>query len=177
MRNLAIAIVALAAASCSASDPRQAQITADLLEDQSRIASISNRLPPDEREMFGNYVASRTFVGPFSKPITNERGEDPATVGEAIELMREIKRRNERLLELEVQREAEIAPLRAELERLAQASEAARWAPPQVREHNAMVDRINAVQERYRLQIERLMETGEVTPSPVGSSGAPAGAE
>lgn len=158
MRSVTMALLLLVLAACSGTDPKATAITPELLEDQEKIAAIANRLEPEERALFGGYVASRAFIASgFGRPVVNAAGDDPATVGEAIDLMREIEARNERIQALAAERDVALAPLLEDLEVLADASEAAGWAPREVEAHNAMVERINAIRDDYQSRIDALV--------------------
>lgn len=87
MRRVLIVAAALMVAACQG-DVRSERLTPELIEDQARIERVSNRLDPEERRLFGAYLLRRSYVSSgYVKPIVNAEGNDPATVGEALEIM------------------------------------------------------------------------------------------
>lgn len=102
MRGLAVAVVgSLLLAACSG-DVQNTKLTPDLLENQAKVSSISNRLAPEDRPVFSRYLLSRqTSALPFGQPIQilTKDGKDPATVREALNLTRA-------LMALEAERDA-----------------------------------------------------------------------
>lgn len=142
--------------SCSG-DPKAAPISAELMADGARIQSISNRLEPADREKFGQYLLNRQMVSTgMVKPLVTADGKDPATVGQAIELVEQWNRRAEERKALVTERDAKIGVLRAKRERLSDIAEAAGWAPAQTQASNAVIAEIEAVQAEYEPKLAAL---------------------
>jgi hypothetical protein len=153
--TLAIALVLLSA--CGAADPKATAITPAMLENRAQLEAVANRLEPADRGLFGQYVASRSFVAAgLGPPIVKADGSDPATVGEAIELMRRLEAKGERRDALEAERKDKLVPMQAEADRLVEVAREAGWAPAQVNESNAMGERINALNADYDARIAAL---------------------
>lgn len=141
---LALAMIGLA--SC-AGDPRQTPLTPDLLEDQQALSSISNRLEPAERADFNRYVLNRT-VGSRVLPdqaALMPNGKDPATVAEAISLMRAIAKRNAEVQKLTDQRDAALKEIGASMDATSTSD---------IKAYNALVERYNTTNDTFGKQIK-----------------------
>jgi hypothetical protein len=94
MKRLVIAAVCgLALAACSPK-PHDIKITPDLLGDPAEVQAVSDRLDPAERPVFARYLLSRAAaaspMGAHAILILAPGGKDPATVGEALTLTRQV---------------------------------------------------------------------------------------
>lgn len=94
MRRLVIAAVCgLALAACSPK-PHDIKITPELLGDPAKVQAVSDRLDPAERPVFARYLLSRAAaaspLGAHAVLILAPGGKDPATVGEALVLTRQV---------------------------------------------------------------------------------------
>jgi hypothetical protein len=133
--------------SCSPS-PLETKITPELLDSPEKIAKVANRLPPAERHLFSRYVAGRMFVASgFGKPLTNERGKDPATVGEAIALVKQMDARHASADAFKKEAEKAEAAVQARLKALEEPMIASGYAAGPTNAHNAVVDEINALRK------------------------------
>lgn len=153
---LAGSAIALLVSGCG-QDPKGTAITPSLLEDQGRIQSISNRLEPADREKFGRYVLNRTMThSGLAKPLVNDSGQDPKTVGEAISLVDAWGANRAKAEELRAERDARIAELDAKRDRLNEIAEASRWAPGPTEAANAVIKEIEAVHAEYEPRLAAL---------------------
>jgi len=155
--TMTLLLTAALLAGCSP-DPKTVQITPALLENPDQIQKISNRLEPADRELFGRYVLGRTLNAQtgFGQPITNAQGKDPATVAEAIDLMKAVDATNARREALTAEQDVKLAELDKKLEALNGPMEASGWAPKETEAYNAVVREKNAVIEDYRKRFEAL---------------------
>lgn len=145
------------ALSACGGDPKGAAINAEMMADRARIQSISNRLEPADREKFGQYLLNREMVSTgMVKALVTADGKDPATVGQAIELVEQWGRRAAERKALETERDAKIDVLRTKRERLSDIAEAAGWAPAQTQASNAVIAEIEAVQAEYEPRLAAL---------------------
>lgn len=115
-------------------------LTASLLEDQARLERVSNRLSPQDREMFGRYLARRRMTAAIgSTPIVGADGHDPHTVGDAIRLTR-------RMAGIEAERDAALEAATAKREA----------AGDDIPRYNAAVNEYNAALEEYAAKVKAL---------------------
>lgn len=155
--SLAACCAAILIASCGASDPKAVRVTSELLQDQTQLQAVSNRLEPADREAFGRYALNRSLTSTgMVRPLVDAQGRDPETVGDAIALVRQWEARKVQRDAITAERDAKIAVLRAKRERLSEVAEAAGWAPPQTQAANAVIAEIEAVEAEYAPRIEAL---------------------
>jgi hypothetical protein len=87
------AVCGLALTACSPK-PHDIKITPELLGDPARIQAVTDRLDPGERPVFARYLLSRAAaaspMGAHAILILAPGGKDPATVGEALTLTRQV---------------------------------------------------------------------------------------
>jgi hypothetical protein len=139
-------------------DPKATKITPALLENPDQIQKVSNRLEPGDRELFGRYVLGRTLSAKtgFGKPITNAQGKDPATVAEAIEVMKAAAAADARRDALTAERDAKLAELDKKKEALREPMEKSHWAAKETEAYNAVIEEKNAVQKDYETRFEAI---------------------
>lgn len=92
-RFVIAALCGLALTACSPK-PHDIKITPELLGDAAKVQAISDRLEPGERTVFARYLLSRAAaaspMGAHAILILAPGGKDPATVGEALALTRQV---------------------------------------------------------------------------------------
>lgn len=92
-RFVIAAVCGLALAACSPK-PHDIKITPELLGDPAKVQAVSDRLEPGERTVFARYLLSRAAaaspMGAHAILILAPGGKDPATVGEALTLTRQV---------------------------------------------------------------------------------------
>lgn len=138
-------------------DVRSTPVTPKLLENTSAIQRIGNRLDPEERQLFGSYVMGRALSTSTGwRSVQNAKGNDPGTVGEAIDLMRAQNARAEQVQALYAERDARWKEMDKIHEVLRQKAEAADWAPKETDASNAFGDQMNAMQEDYGKRVAAL---------------------
>jgi hypothetical protein len=87
MRNLSIALTALALVACGAADVKETPLNSVNFDDPGEIQAIALDLEPADRAGFQQYVAGRMVGATFGGVgLTRPTGELPATVGEAVAL-------------------------------------------------------------------------------------------
>jgi hypothetical protein len=134
-RTVAGLAVALALAACG--DVTQTKLTGDILNSPAKVQKIATDLKPADRPVFARYLLSRGG-GPVLQ-ILNEKGEDPATVGEALALTRG-------MMALEAEREAKQAAASAAMEAAGTNS---------ITEYNAAVQAYNAAQADFSTKAKK----------------------
>ena len=143
--KLAAVLAAMVLAACSG-NVQQRELTPDLFEDRQELASISNRLEPGDRKYFNQYAMSRAIMMPGA-PITMPNGKDPATVDEAIKLMRAREVREAEVRQLEKEASAKTDAIKAEMNRIGLSDAKA---------YNAQVDLYNSTGKEYGAKLDEL---------------------
>jgi hypothetical protein len=142
-RTTLLLTLSVVLAACGA-DVRETKITPELLESPKNLTKVMNRLEPVDRKDFSRYVAGRAFiVAGFGKPLVNHEGKDPATVAEALSLIRAADGRSRRGEAVRAEGDKMEALLEAKLEALRGPMEASRWAPGPTEAYNAVVKELN----------------------------------
>ena len=159
LKSTAIAMATLLLAACGG-DVRDTKITPELLEKPELAAKVANRLEPADREIFGRYLMGRlvsaTPLGALGKPLVNSEGKDPATVGEAIDLMKKADQLQVRRDALIAERQAKEDELRKKREGLSAIAEASGWRAKETDASNAVIDEIEALRKEYQAKIEAI---------------------
>lgn len=147
-RVAVLAVAMICVAGCSG-DPRETPLTPNLFEDQQALTGIANRLEPADRAEFNRYVLNRTVgsrVFPDQAALM-PNGKDPATVADAISLMRAIGKRNSEVQKLTDQRDSKLEEISASLSAVSTSD---------IKAYNELVDQYNATGETYGEQIKQL---------------------
>lgn len=158
LRRTILVIAAAGLLSGCSPDPKATKITPELLEDPTKIQKVANRLEPADRELFGRYVLGRTIsakTGLGASP-TNAQGKDPATVAEAIEIMKTFDANAKRREALAAERDAKIAELEKKLEALKGPMEQSGYAPKETEAFNAVGREKTALWDDYEKRIEAI---------------------
>lgn len=90
MKRLSIAAAMLAVSLTACGKIEDTKLTPELLESQSRLEKVSNRLSPEDRKLFGNFVMQRKMAAGGLATHASSLKKDPETVGQAISVMRKI---------------------------------------------------------------------------------------
>jgi hypothetical protein len=152
-----LALVAACWLSACSGDVRSTKLTPELLEDQAKLQRVVNRLEPQERKLFAQYLMNRAVMasplGAMGSTLVTSAGKDPATVGEAIEVVRRADDLSAKRDVLIKARDAKEAVLDAKRKKLNDVAEAAGWASKEVDAANVVVDEIKAMRQDYDARI------------------------
>lgn len=138
MKRFAIITMCVLALAACAPKPHDIKLTPDVLADSAKVQSISDRLEPSERPIFARYLLSRAAaaspLGANAILILAPGGKDPATVGEALVLTRQV-------IALELERDLKQDAATKRQEQIA--ASPAYGTPEGIKQYNAAVDDYN----------------------------------
>jgi hypothetical protein len=88
LRRLMLVFVAVALMGAGA-DVRSTKLTPALVKDAAQIKKITSQLSPVDRDRFERYILGRALTDQgLAKPALTDKGLKPATVGEALDIIK-----------------------------------------------------------------------------------------
>lgn len=147
-RVVTVALCAVLLSGCG--DIHSTRLTPDALENPSKIQQIANRLPPDEREMFGRYVMNRGMSGTgFVKPLVRQDGKDPETVAEALDVVRAFDAREKKIAAIRDEKAEKLAAHQIIMDALDKASVESGYRSAEVDAYNNSIRVKEAIEAEY----------------------------
>ena len=143
--GLAALLASAALAACSG-NVQQRELTPDLFADREELASITRHLEPADRKYFTQYAMSRAIMM-LGEPITMPNGKDPATVDDAIKLMKAREVRSAEVAKLLAERRSKMDAIVAERNRIGMSDPKA---------YNAHIDLESSTHRHYEARLGAL---------------------